>query len=357
MDKDELVNKLMEKGMVYPQFTDKNIEYFINPSYDIPQSLHFHNVAILQNKNICKSRLDVDISSEVIRGVVRPIPLIAANMLSVVDSEFLIEIYRLGALGILHRAAPQSFLVKETKKIANKCEWVAVSIGIGDDQYELAKKLIEAGANIINIDIAHGFNQAVIDLGRKIKKDFNVKIILGNTHNINMYYETKDFCDALKVGLSNGGVCSTKNTAACSEGQFTSVLKFKDLCKRYGMPIISDGGIKESADFCKAIAAGSNSVMAGSVFARCPESAGEIVEVNGERKKIHFGMASSKAQQIWKGGLKKGTCAEGKVSYLDIGEPLESLLERYSGALRSGITYGGGNDIKSFQEKVKFTRI
>lgn len=333
------------------------IKRIIKQLQPFPQSYGFDDVAILQQKNKCLSRLDTDISSEIIKGVVRPIPLIAANMASVTNADFIIKLYKLGAFGILHRAAPVQWMVEETKKIAKTCEWVAVSIGVGQDQFDLAKTLVSVGANIITIDIAHGYSQSVIDLGRKIKKELNVKVIVGNTHNKKMYMEVLDFADALKVGLANGAVCTTKNTASCFERQFSTVYKYKKLVKKYGMPVISDGGIKEAADFCKALAAGSNSVMAGGILCRCPESAGEIIEINGQRKKVHFGMASKKAQEIWKGGLKPMTCAEGKVSYFDIGEPVEDLLNRYAGALRSGITYGGGTNIKTFQENVKFTLI
>jgi len=322
-----------------------------------PQSYGFDDVAILQQKNKCLSRLDVDISSEIIKGVTRPIPLVAANMKSTTNSEFIIKLYKLGAFGILHRAAPVQWMVEETKKIVKECEWVAVSVGVGQNQFELAKTLVSAGANIITIDIAHGYSQPVIDLGRKIKKELGVKVIVGNTHNKKMYMEVLDFADALKVGLSNGIVCTTAITAACCEKQFSTVYKYRKLVRKYGMPIISDGGIRQASDFTKSIGGGASSVMAGGIFCRCPESAGEIVEVDGQRKKIHFGMASSKAQDSWKGGVKPLTCAEGKVSYFDIGESAESLLNRYAGALRSGITYGGGTDIKSFQENVRFTLI
>jgi GMP reductase len=97
--------------------------------------------------------------------------------------------------------------------------------------------------------------------------------------------------------------------------------------------------------------------MAGKIFAMCPESAAEIISENGDYpKKVYYGMASRKAQNEWKGGLKVGTCSEGKTVYLNLGEPAEGLLERYSGALRSGITYAGGTDINSFQKEVEFVR-
>ena len=142
------------------------------------------------------------------------------------------------------------------------------------------------------------------------------------------------------------------------EKQFSAVYKFKVLSKSLGVPIISDGGTREPADFVKAIGAGANSVMAGMIFARCPESAADIVQQVGQTpKKLYAGMASRYVQDKWKGGIKEGTCPEGGIRLLEVGESSEKLLERYSGALRSGITYAGGTDIISFQNNVEFVRI
>ncbi len=173
-----------------------------------------------------------------------------------------------------------------------------------------------------------------------------------------MLAEYSDFADAVKVGIASGAACITKSRAGAYEKQFSAVLKFKEMSKRYGIPVISDGGIKEGADIVKAIGAGANSVMAGSIFANCPESAAEIEYINDVPKKVYFGMASEKAQKLWHGksGLKKGTCAEGKECYLDLGMPVEDLLEQLSGSIKSGITYGSGIDIKSFQNNVNFVR-
>jgi IMP dehydrogenase len=334
-------------------------KYFINNLFKpIHKSYGFDELSLSQNKNIVESRMDVDISSEIIRGVVRPIPLIASNMSTVCNADFCIELYKLGALGVMHRANSDSFILNEVKKISQHCELVAASIGVGDEQYKLAVKLIENGANIIVIDIAHGFSDSVINLGKKIKINYpNVKLVLGNTINTDFLYETYEFADAIKIGIAQGLACETKDTAGCTEKQLSCILKFKDIAHSLGIPIISDGGTRIPAHFTKAILAGANSVMAGSIFASCPSSAGEIVKIDGNNKKLYAGMASRYVQDKWKGGLKPGTCPEGKVVYLDIGESLENLLERYSGALKSGITYVGGKDIKTARENAEFIEI
>jgi IMP dehydrogenase/GMP reductase len=322
---------------------------------DFPLSLGFEDIGIMQEKNICKSRLDVDISSEFVRGIRINVPLICSNMSSVIDSSFYKKIYDLGALAFLHRALNEEEYIKETKEVAKHCNLVCCSVGVGEGQFELTKKLVDSGANIIVIDIAHGFCDPLIELGKKIKSEFkDVKLVVGNTINEKILEEV-DFADAVKIGVGSGLSCSTKDTAGAHERQFSAIYKFKKRAKELGQKTISDGGIRSPACFVKGMAC-TDSCFAGSIFARCPESAAQTTEINGVLKKCYFGMASKRNQDKWKCGLKKGTCAEGKVIYLDIGEPVEDLIERYSGALRSGITYAGANNIESFHNNVKFVR-
>lgn len=194
-------------------------------------------------------------------------------------------------------------------------------------------------------------------MAKKIKKYCpKIKIIIGNATNPQIIKECYKIVDAIKIGIGQGSACETKDTAGCTEKMFSTILNFKKISKRYGIPIISDGGIRKPSDFVKAIAAGANSVMMGSVFCKCPESAGEVICIDDKKCKVYSGMASRKVQELWRGGLKSGTCPEGKTIHLDIGESVNKLIERYSGALRSGITYAGGNSIQTFQRKVRFVR-
>lgn len=355
---DLLLQKLLEKGVLFKN--SNTHEYDLNPLLDLfnsEVSYGFEDIAITQQKNICKSRLDADTSSEIIRGVRVSIPLIASNMSTVINSDFYIKLFKLGAFAFMHRAASDEFLELEINKISKECQWVAASIGIDDSQFDLAKKLIKSGANILVIDIAHGYTDSIFELAKKLKLySRDVKVVIGNATNPEIMYECGDWVDAVKVGIAQGFACETKNTAGCTEKQFSAVLKFKHLSRKFNIPIISDGGTREPADLVKAVAAGANSVIAGKIFAACPESAAETELVNGVLKKVYAGMASRYVQDRWKGGLKPGTCPEGGVRYLDVGEGAEKLLERYGGALKSGITYAGADDVESFQDKVKFVR-
>jgi IMP dehydrogenase/GMP reductase len=321
------------------------------------QSYGFDDIGIIQKKNICESRLDVDIKSEIIRGVYRPIGLIASNMSTVINPDFYKQIYALGAFSILHRAYPDyNSRIDEIIRIKKDCEWVATSVGIDNQELEIATLLIKAGANILTIDIANAYCDRAIELGRFLKKNYpHCKIVIGNTANIGLLEESADFADGVKLGIANGFACETKFMTGCNEKQFSTVLKFKERSKELGIPVISDGAITKPADYVKSIAAGANSAMAGAIFCRCPESSGETVEIAGKLKKVYAGMSSRFVQEHWR-GMKKGICPEGTIKYLDIGEPVESLLLRYSGALKSAISYAGGSDIRSFQDNVEFVR-
>lgn len=352
-----IINELKAKGIV---LGDETVGYRVNPYLEMPKSLSFSDVAIMQGKNVCASRADAQTSSLFARGALLATPLIAANMSSVTNAAFCNTLNRYGALGVLHRAWPDkvAYINEASKLTRDGHGFTAASVGVGLDQVELAVALYDVGVNVIVIDIAQGYSPAVIETGRRIKKELpHVKLVVGNTVNPELMYEVDSFADAVKVGIAQGSVCETKNTAGCTVKQWTAVDSFKEVSRKLGLPVISDGSVKEPADFTKAIAAGANSVMAGRIFARCPESAADIVEVDGQPMKMYFGMASREAQRRWRGGLKRGTCPEGKTDFIPMGEGVEALLTRYGGALRSGMTYAGADNVRDFQDVVQFVRV
>jgi IMP dehydrogenase/GMP reductase len=343
------------------EFNKENFDGKLTKYFEVmntPISLDFDDISLQQGKCKLLSRLDADISSEIMRGIRIEVPIISSNMKAVTDSNMAILMRKAGALGILHRAQPKEEYLQEVRRVAKECDLVAVSIGVGESQFDLCKELVFCGANIITIDIAQGYADTVIDLGRKIKTEMpHVKIIVGNVINPDFLFEVADYADAVKSGIAGGSVCETKNTAGCYQKQATTILQMTDIAKHLGLPLISDGSIKECSHFSKAIALGASSVMMGNVLARCEESSGEVVEIDGVRKKVFSGMSSRRIQEEWHNRkLRKGICPEGRTTYIDIGEPLVDVIERYAGALRSCISYSGATDIESLQRLAKFYR-
>ncbi|KKN16288.1 hypothetical protein LCGC14_0977440 [marine sediment metagenome] len=343
---------LVRRGVIL--FDDRKGEYVIESSTKLgtmPFSLGFEDVALRQQKAKVISRSEIDISSEVIRGITLDIPLIASNMSTVTNVEFCILLEELGALGVLHRAASDEVLQQWTCEISKKNKWVAVSVGIGASQLDLAKKLIRKNANIIFIDVAHGYCNPVIELGRKIKQFApDVHIVVGNTTHPGLFAESAEFASAIKVGIAQGFACETKNTAGVTEKQFSALQRCALASKTYELPMISDGGVREPADLVKAIATGASCAMAGKIFAACPESAALL---NEKGDKIYAGMASRFVQEQWHGIVKNGA-PEGGTRYLPIGESAADLLKRYAGSLRSGISYTGSVNIPELRDNADF---
>lgn len=350
---EQIAFSLVQRGVII--FDHQRGVYEISPSIELstmPVSLGFEDVALVQQRGKVASRANVTIAAEIIRGVKLEIPLIAANMSTVTNSSFCILLDQLGALGVLHRAASDEQLEQWTKEIAAKSKWTAVSVGVGPTQVDLAKRLIRAGAAIVFIDVAHGYIDPVLDTGRWIRKfASDVRIVVGNTTNPGLFAESCDFADAVKVGIAQGFACETKNMAGVSEKQFSALMKCAQASQTYGLPMISDGGIREPADFVKAIAGGAAGVMAGKIFAMCPESAAP--EVDGQ--KVYAGMASRYVQEKWLGKIKNNA-PEGGTHYLPIGESAAKLLTRYAGALRSGISYSGAERVVEFQNKATWVK-
>jgi hypothetical protein len=206
-------------------------------------SYNFDSVAMKPNKNVCSSRLEANITSEIIKGVTRPVPVIGSNMSSVMNAEFAIILYNLGALGIMHRAWPnEEDYLQEVKKVAFHCEWVAASIGIDENAFSLATKLVGNGVNILCIDVANGYCDAAITLGKRIKDRYkeNVKLIIGNTTNINMMSEVKDFADALKIGVGSNNCFVGDTRVLMADGSYKNIkdINIHDkVINMYGNPV------------------------------------------------------------------------------------------------------------------------
>lgn len=332
--------------------------YKINPLVPkYPITLNFSDVVLDQAINKVESRSHVSTKTEALRGVTLDVPVIASNMSTVTNAKFCNLIEQLGGLGILHRAwkTDEEYLQEVTMMTSHAKTWqnkFAASVGVGYDQLELAKKLIQKGINIICIDIAHGFSEEIKLMAISIKRySKDTKVIVGNVINPEAVEYYDNCADAIKFGIANGLACQTKNTAGCNAGQFSAVNNAAERAKTLELPIISDGGVREPSDLGKGVGAGANSVMIGSLFAACPESAAEVV--NG--KKVYAGMASAEVMQKW--GKESTGRVEGKVVELEIGKNLEGLMNDFVGALKSSITYAGAVDIDDFQKKARFSLV
>ena len=244
---------------------------------------------------------------------------------------------------------------------------VAAASTVGDKGFERALMLIDAGVDCIIVDTAHGHSQMVLDQVMRIKRESNsVQLIAGNVATGEATRALIDVgADAIKVGIGPGSICTTRIVAGVGVPQLTAILEAAAAAREKGVPVIADGGIKFSGDLAKAIAAGADSVMVGSLLAGTEESPGEVFLYQGRSFKTYRGMGSVGAmargsadryfQQDIKDTLKlvpEGI--EGQVPYKG---PVGAVLHQLTGGLRAAMGYCGAHTIPDLQAKAKFVRI
>ena len=244
---------------------------------------------------------------------------------------------------------------------------VAAASSVGDKGFERSVQLMEAGVDCIVVDTAHGHSQHVLDQVTRLKRQSNkVAIIAGNVATAEGAQALIDAgADCIKVGIGPGSICTTRIVAGVGVPQFTAILEAVSMARRHDTPVIADGGIKYSGDFAKAIGAGAESVMIGSLLAGTDESPGEVFLYQGRSFKAYRGMGSVGAmargsadryfQQEIKDSMKlvpEGI--EGQVPYRG---PAGPILHQLAGGLRAAMGYVGAASVGEFQDKARFHRI
>ena len=241
------------------------------------------------------------------------------------------------------------------------------AVGVGADTMDRVKALVEAGVDVITVDSAHGHSKNVIETVKKIKKTYpNLDLVAGNIVTKEAAEELIEAgVDAVKVGIGPGSICTTRVIAGVGVPQVTAVADVAEYCKDKGICVIADGGIKFSGDIVKALAAGGNVVMLGSLLAGCEESPGDEVIFQGRRFKVYVGMGSLAAMKRGSADRyfqAKETTAkklvpegiEGRVAYKGM---LSDTIYQLCGGIRSGMGYCGAKTISDLQKHHVFVRI
>ena len=243
----------------------------------------------------------------------------------------------------------------------------AAAISVGDDGFERAERLIEAGVDLLVVDTAHGHSQRVLDAVTRVKKLTNsVRIMAGNVATYDGTRALIDAgADAVKVGIGPGSICTTRIVAGVGVPQLAAIMSAVQAAQDQNIPVIADGGIKFSGDLAKAIAAGASAAMVGSLLAGTDESPGEVYLYQGRSFKAYRGMGSV-------GAMARGSAdryfqaevrdtlklvpegIEGQVPYKG---PVSGVLHQLAGGLKAAMGYVGGADLKDFQERATFVRI
>ena len=256
---------------------------------------------------------------------------------------------------------------KEKFPNANKDEHGRLRVGaaIGVGQLDRATALVEAGADVLVLDSAHGHSQGIIDTLKLIKKELDVDVIAGNIATGAAAQDLIDAgADAVKVGIGPGSICTTRIVAGVGVPQISAIDEVAQVANKAGVPVVADGGIKYSGDVAKALAVGASSVMLGSALAGTYEAPGEMILFNGRQFKEYRGMGSIGAMS--KGStdryFQEGTAAdklvpegiEGRVPYRG---RISDVVHQMVGGLRSSMGYCGSESIKAFWDKAEFVEI
>jgi IMP dehydrogenase len=241
-----------------------------------------------------------------------------------------------------------------------------VAAAVGPFDFERAMKLEENGADALVVDCAHGHNMNVVRAVRNIKESVKADVVAGNIATIKAAEDLVDTVDGLKVGIGPGSICTTRIVAGVGVPQITAIAHVADVAGKAGIPVIADGGIRYSGDVAKAIAAGADSVMMGSLFAGTDESPGRVITMKGRRYKQYRGMGSL---GVMSGGVSSDRYFQkkdiGRTKFVPEGvEGVTPYVGRVSdviyqliGGLKSGMGYTGSRTIEEMHAKTRFVRI
>ena len=327
---------------------------------------------------------EVDLHTQLAPNLKLNIPIISAGMDTVTEGAMAIAIALQGGLGVIHKnmsITAQAGEVANVKNVVvpsnitkaavddNNHLLVAAAIGVTSDTFERAEALIEKGADAIVIDTAHGHSAGVLRKIKEIRDHFpHVTLIAGNIATGDAARALFDSgVDIVKVGIGPGSICTTRVVAGVGVPQITAIYDAATAAREYHKPIIADGGMKYSGDIVKALAAGGNAVMLGSMLSGTTEAPGEVFESDGQKYKTYRGMGSvgamaqahGSSDRYFQGGVNEANklVPEGVEARVEYKGDVSDIIFQIIGGLRSGMGYVGASTIADLRENAQFVKI
>lgn len=317
------------------------------------KGLTFDDVLLVPNKSEIRSRRTPKLATQVTKKYSINIPIVSANMDTVTEEAMAKAMWELGGLGILHRFMSIQEQVNQVIRLkALNVSPLAASIGVTEDDRTRAKALIEAGVQILTLDIAHGHSLQMIETLKWLKDSYpQIDIIAGNVATPEAVVDLAQAgADSIKVGIGPGSMCTTRVITGSGMPQLTAIALCAEAAQSFQVPIIGDGGLKSSGDIVKALAAGANCVMLGSLLAGTIETPGEIKH----GKKLYRGMASRSAQDSWRGGVPEGMAPEGESTETAVKGHAADVILEITGGIRSGMSYLNAETLEEISQKGRF---
>lgn len=331
-------------------------------------------IGILTNRDL---RFDPDLNAKV-GDIMTKENLITAPVGTNLDqAERMLHKYKIEKLPVVDKNGKIKGLITfkdiiKRRKFPNACKdkfgrlRAAAAVGIASDTLERVGELVKAGVDVVIVDTAHGHSQGVVEMVKKIKKQFSVDLIAGNVATGEATYDLiQAGADGVKIGIGAGSICTTRVIAGVGVPQMTAIIECAKMAQRYKIPVIADGGLKQTGDIPKAIAGGADSVMIGGMFAGTDESPGEKVLYEGRSFKVYRGMGSLEAMkhgskdryfQDVEDDIKK-LVPEGIEGIVPAKGAVGETIYQIIGGLRAGMGYCGAKNIKEMKTKTKFVQI
>ncbi len=332
----------------------------------IKEALTFDDVLILPRfSSILPSK--TDISLKLTNNIKLKVPFLSSAMDTVTESKMAIAMAQEGGIGIIHRNLNIRKQSSEVKKVKNKKLLVGAAVGTNEEDFDRAKALIDSGVDLIVIDTAHGHSEKVIKTLSKLKKiKSKIPFCVGNIATgeaAKKLYNSG--ADIIKVGIGPGSICTTRMVAGIGVPQISAIMDVKKALDKREIKIISDGGIKFSGDIAKALAAGADAIMMGSIFAGTDESPGKKFKREGKIFKQYRGMGSigamsaGSANRYFQNNYKDKSKfvpegVEGRVEYKG---KVSKIIYQLQGGLRSSMGYIGAKYLKEINKRAKFVKI
>lgn len=327
----------------------------------IGKGYSFDDVLLIPKYNRVKSRKEVSFKTKVTKNYFLDIPLLVANMDTVCESEMAIAVGKMGGLGVVHRFMTIENQAREIAKIKKENLLAAAALGVKDYE-ERVKALSDSGVDILVLDVAHGHSKRVGKTLDYLKERYpKIDVMVGNiaTKDAAEYFINKK-ADAIKVGIGPGSMCTTRVMAGAGVPQITAIMDVYE-ASQGRVPVCADGGIKNPGDIVKAIGAGADTVMSGSIFSGTKETPGKIITKNGKKYKEYRGMASYLAtvKKMALDGKKKDEVVhvEGEMTTIEYKGSVVPIVSKFLGGLASGMTYMGADNIERVKGKADFIEI
>lgn len=346
------------------------------------EALTFDDVLLIPQYSVLGSRKEADTSTR-ISGMGLTIPVVSSNMDTITEDKMAIRMYQLGGLGILHRYAKTEDVIawiKNIKESTHHGGFAVPSVGVKKEDLELADRYLDVTRDAICVDIAHGDSEQAIEMVFALKERGWKHIIAGNVATFDGALRLiMAGATTIKVGVGPGSLCTTRIVTGHGVPQLTAIMDCAEVKKSFPeVTIIADGGIRNSGDAVKALAAGADAVMLGGMLAGTDETPGDLeynfkvefynagyqitptpaVFINPPQPMVkrYRGMASRDAQVGWRGSVSNDA-PEGEAMVVPVKGPVEFVVNELVGGIRSGMSYSGSRTLKEFHKKAQFVKV